>query len=272
MTYLDKIKEAERFIKSKITKPIEIGLILGSGLGELADEIEHPVIIDYCDIPHFPVSSIVGHKGRLVIGTLEGQQVLMMQGRVHFYEGYTMKEITFPIRVMKYLGISSLIVTNACGGINSNYYSGALMIINDHINLMGTNPLIGKHITDFGERFPDMLKAYDPEFIKWINEIAIENKIEVFNGVYAAVTGPNFETGAELKMLAVLGADTVGMSTVPEILVAHQMGIKALGISAITDMAIGENPEEITHEDVMKMANIIKPKLKILVKSFLRKL
>jgi len=272
MDYRLQVLAATEYIQSKINIKPDIGMILGSGLGDLAEEIENPVYIDYGQIPNFPTSSVKGHKGRLVIGVLEGKKVVAMQGRIHYYEGYTMKQVTFPVRVMKFLGVSKMIVTNACGGINPNFYTGSLMVINDHVNMMGDNPLLGHNYDDFGPRFPDMLRAYDKDLIKLINQVAKEEKIEVFNGVHSAVSGPNFETGAELKMLAVLGIDTVGMSTIPEVMVAHQMGIKTLGISAITDMAIGEHAEEITHEDVIRVANEIKPNFIRLVKGTIKKI
>ncbi len=272
MNYKEKTIEASQYINSKIQIKPKVGMILGSGLGDLAEEIEDAIYLDYGEIPHFPTSSVIGHKGRLVIGQLNGQQVMAMQGRIHYYEGYTMKDITFPVRVMGLMGIDTMIVTNACGGINPEFYAGALMIINDHINLMGDNPLIGENYEDFGPRFPDMLNAYNKDLITLANKVAKENDITVFNGIHSAVSGPNFETGAELRMLATLGADTVGMSTIPEVMVAHHMGIKSLGISAITDMAIGDQPEEITHEDVIKVASEIKPKFIKLVRNILSKL
>ncbi|MFD1738790.1 purine-nucleoside phosphorylase [Bacillus salitolerans] len=266
---LAKMKEAVSYIEGKVNVKPEFGLILGSGLGELANEIEDAVKIDYSHIPNFPVSTVEGHAGMLVIGTLQGKTVVAMQGRFHFYEGYSMQEVTFPVRVMKGLGVHSIVVTNACGGMNKNFEPGDLMIIEDHLNMTGNNPLIGPNESEFGPRFPDMSRAYTPSYIQTVKEVAARLNIKVQQGVYAGITGPTYMTPAELIMLRNLGADTIGMSTVPEVIVASHMGLKVLGISCITDMAIGEELEPLTHEQVVEVANRTKPKFIQLVKEFL---
>lgn len=265
-----KILEAKDYIMTKASEAPEIGLILGSGLGELADKIENPVKIEYKDIPHFPVSTVAGHKGQLVIGTLEGQKVIAMQGRFHYYEGYSMSEITFPVYVMKALGVKMILVTNACGGMNKNFQPGDLMLITDHINFTGDNPLIGHNLDEFGPRFPDMSQAYNKELIALAERVAEKQNINVQKGVYVAISGPNYLSPAELIMLARLGADTVGMSTVPETIIANHAGIKVLGISLITDMAIGEELEPLTHEQVVAVAEKSKYKFMDLVQGVLK--
>ncbi|OEF97234.1 purine-nucleoside phosphorylase [Vulcanibacillus modesticaldus] len=267
---MQKINEAKDYILSKITEIPEIGLILGSGLGEMAELIENPVIIEYKDIPNFPVSTVEGHKGQLVIGTLEGKKVMAMQGRFHYYEGYSMSEVTFPVYVMKAIGIKMLLVTNACGGMNKAFSAGDLMIITDHINFMGTNPLIGPNLPEFGPRFPDMSQAYDQEFISLAEKVANDQGLKIQKGVYAAISGPNYQTPSELKMLAKIGGDTVGMSTVPEVIIARHAGMRVLGISLITDMAIGEELEPLTHEQVVAVAEQSKPKFIKLVRGVLK--
>lgn len=261
-----KMTEAVEAIKEQIEARPKVGLILGSGLGDLADEIEGAVKIKYADIPHFPLSTVPGHAGQLVIGQLHGVNVLAMQGRFHFYEGYSMQEVTFPVRVMKGLGVDTLVVTNACGGINSSFQAGDLMIIEDHLNMTGTNPLIGPNDEELGPRFPDMSRAYDPQFIKLAEETAGLLGISVQKGVYAGITGPSFMTPAELKMLRALGADALGMSTVPEVIVANHTGIRVLGIACVTDMAIAEELEPLTHEQVVATADRTKPKFIKLIK------
>lgn len=246
------LKEATEFIQSKLQGKPTLGLILGSGLGVLGDEIENAVEIPYGDIPNFPVSTVSGHKGQLVIGTLEGKQVIAMQGRFHYYEGYTMKQVTFPVRVMKELGITSVIVTNAAGGVNETYNPGDLMIISDHLNNMGDNPLLGENIEELGERFPDMSQAYDKDFIKYAEASANELGIRVRKGVYCGNTGPSYETPAEVKMLRTMGADAVGMSTVPEVIVANHAGLRVLGISCISNMAAGILDQPLTHTEVIE--------------------
>ena len=269
MNYLEQIKEAASTIQSKTRYQPTIGLILGSGLGSLADQIEHPEKYPYSEIPHFAVSTVKGHSGQLVMGMLEGKQVIAMQGRIHYYEGYDMKAITFPVRVMKALGVDTLIVTNAAGGISSHLYVGALMLISDHINLFPENPLRGHNFEVLGVRFPDMTKAYDPDLQEIAQQVAEQENIPVEKGVYTAVTGPTYETAAEMKMLKFIGADAVGMSTIPEVIVARHANMRVLGISAITDMT--GTDAGVSHAEVIEVANQIKPNFIKLVKGILRK-
>lgn len=269
MEELNKILEASKFIKSKIGEIPEIGIILGSGLGSLGEEIINPTFINYKDIPFFPVSTVAGHEGRFVYGDLDGKKVIMMQGRFHFYEGYDMNKVTMPILVLKHLGIKNLIVTNAAGGVNTTFKPGNLMIISDHINYAGTNPLIGKNIEEFGPRFPDMSNAYNKELIKIAQNVAKENNIEVVNGVYVMFTGPSYETPAEIKMARVIGGDAVGMSTVPEVIIANYCGLKVLGISCITNMAAGILDQPLNHLEVLETSNKVGTQFKILVKGII---
>lgn len=265
-----KIIEAVNYIKEQIPFEPQVGMILGSGLGVLAEEVENPVIIPYERIPNFPVSTVEGHAGRLVIGTLEGKRVLVMQGRFHFYEGYKMDELTLPVRAMKLLGIETVLVTNAAGGVNENFHVGDLMFIRDHINMMGSNPLIGRNYEEFGPRFPDLTHAYDPELIVLGEQVAERLGIPVQKGVYVAMSGPSYETPAEIKAVRRWGADAVGMSTVPEVIVARHMMMRVLGISCITNMAAGVLPQPLRHEEVMETAEITKPKFIQLVRGILK--
>lgn len=267
--YINRINETANFIKEQIDFEPEILMILGSGLGPLADEIENPIVISYEKIPNFPVSTAIGHKGQLVMGSLEGKNVIVMQGRFHYYEGYDMQEVTFPIRVMKKLGIENMIVTNACGGMNKNLYPGALMAITDHINFMGDNPLIGKNYDELGPRFPDMSNAYNKDLINIAKKVAMKLDIELKEGVYAAISGPYYFSRAELKMLRTIGGDTIGMSTVPETIVANHSGMKVLGISCVTDMAIAEEIESISGEEVLAVAKQTGPKFINLIRGIL---
>jgi purine-nucleoside phosphorylase len=269
---LGKMQESAKYIQHFMTEQPTIGLILGSGLGELADEIEHPTAIKYADIPHFPVATVEGHAGQLVIGQLQGKQVVAMQGRFHFYEGYSMQEVTFPVRVMKQLGVETIVVTNACGGMNPAFKPGDLMIIEDHLNMTGMNPLIGPNEHELGARFPDMSVAYTPELVSVVEQTAEKLDISIKKGVYAGITGPTYMTPAELKMLRLVGGDAVGMSTVPEVIVASHMEMKVIGISCITDMAIGEDLEPLTHDQVVEVANRTKPQFIRLVKEILSSL
>lgn len=265
MDRLTMINEATSYIQKQTNLTPEIGLILGSGLGDLAEEIENPTKISYRDIPHFPISTVEGHAGQLVIGTLQGRNVVAMQGRFHYYEGYPIQDVVFPVYVMKQMGIKLLFVSNACGGMNRAFSAGDLMIITDHINFTGDNPLIGANYSELGPRFPDMSQAYTPQLVSFVEETAQQLGIKVQKGVYGGISGPTYMTPAELIMLARLGADTVGMSTVPEVIVASHSGLKVIGISCITDMAIGEELEPLTHEQVVKVANQTKPKFISLV-------
>lgn len=258
MDLLNKIKIAAEFIKSKSKYTPEIGLILGSGLGSLADTIENPEYFDYADIPNFPTSTVEGHKGRLVIGLLKGKQVIAMQGRFHYYEGYLMNEVTFPIRVMKLLGVSKLVVTNACGAVNTDLKPGDLMVITDHINLSGSNPLIGRNLDEFGPRFPDMSESYNKDLRNKVLAAGKELGLDLKQGVYTMLSGPTYETPAEIRMVRILGGDTVGMSTVPEVIVSNHSGIKTVGISCITNMAAGILDQPLSHEEVMETSTKVK--------------
>ncbi|MBE6050081.1 MAG: purine-nucleoside phosphorylase [Clostridium sp.] len=260
MNLLKNIETSSDYIKKASKYKPTIGLILGSGLGSLADLIEDPEFYSYEDIPNFPVSTVEGHEGRLVIGNLHGKIVVTMQGRFHYYEGYTMQEVTFPIRVMKLLGIETLIVTNASGAVNKDFKPGDLMIINDHINLSGTNPLIGKNLDTFGVRFPDMSTAYDKDLIALAKKVAADQNINIKEGVYAFMSGPTYETPAEIRMINILGGDAVGMSTVPEVIVANHSKIKVIGISCLTNMAAGILDQPLNHEEVIKTSTMVKNK------------
>jgi purine-nucleoside phosphorylase len=269
---LDNIKAAADYIRSRATLQPEVAMILGSGLGDLADEIESAVKIDYHDIPHFPVSTVEGHAGKLVVGTLNGKRVVALQGRFHYYEGYTLQEVTFPVRVFKALGVDTMIVTNACGAINPKFHPGSLMFITDHINFIGSNPLMGKNFNDLGPRFPDMSAAYDKRLIMLGKKVAHDLGIETVDGIYTAVSGPYYFSKAELRMVKSFGSDTIGMSTVPETIVAVHMGIKVLGISCITDMADPDHLEPLEHSHVVAMAGLARPRFVRLIRGILQQL
>ncbi|MEG0748737.1 MAG: purine-nucleoside phosphorylase [Carnobacterium sp.] len=264
----EKITAAASFIKQQGVKDLEIGLILGSGLGELGDEIENPVIISYSDIPHFPVSTVAGHAGQLVYGVLGGKQVLAMQGRFHYYEGYTLQEVTFPVRVMKELGVHSLIVTNAAGGINTSFTQGELMMITDQINYTGVNPLIGPNDEAMGVRFTDMSEPYDKAYQETVRKVAGEMDLDLKEGVYIGFSGPTYETPAEIKMARLLGADAVGMSTVPEVIVAKHAGLRVIGVSCITNLAAGMQAA-LNHEEVVETTQRVKTTFKAFIKNVL---
>lgn len=266
------VTEASQFIQGKLTNEPTVGLILGSGLGVLADEIENPTTIAYTEIPHFPESTVSGHKGQLVVGELEGRQVIAMQGRFHYYEGYDMKQVTFPVRVMKALGVETLFVTNAAGGINESFQPGNLMIITDHINNMGDSPLIGTNDEELGPRFPDMSEAYDRNLISHAKQSAERLSLKVQEGVYVGNTGPAYETGAEIRMLRTLGGDAVGMSTVPEVMVANHAGIRVLGISCISNMAAGILDQPLTHDEVIETTAQVREDFLGFVKELLKTL
>ena len=261
---LQAINEAVSFIRKQVKDPPSTAIILGSGLGQIVDHLDVECTIDYESIPHFPVSTVEGHEGRLISGSLGGTRVLIMAGRFHFYEGYTMQEVTFPVRVMKFLGIKTLIVSNAAGGMNPDFEIGDIMVINDHINTM-PNPLIGKHKPQFGERFPDMNQTYSPELIKKFKSYAAELGIPVQEGCYVGVTGPTLETPKEYQYLRIIGGDAVGMSTVPEAIVAHQMGIQIFAVSVITDLGVPGKIKKLTHQDVLDAANKTAPRLTSLI-------
>ena len=263
---LEKIKATANFIKERIKGSPGIGIILGTGLGGLVNEIEIIDTIPYNEIPDFPVSTVQGHAGRLIYGKLGEKDVLAMQGRFHFYEGYSMKEVTFPVRVLKMVGVTHLFVSNASGGLNPDYNVGEIVIINDHINFFPEHPLRGKNINELGPRFPDMSQCYDEGLRNKARIIAAEQNILVKEGVYAGVSGPTFETPAEYKMFRVLGADIVGMSTVPEVIVACHMGLKVFGISIVTDSGVPGEIVEVTHEDVQEVAMKAEPKMTLIMK------
>ncbi len=266
---IEKINTAVTFIESKIQRKPEVGIILGTGLGALVDEVKNPIVINYEDIPNFPVSTVESHKGKLIFGTIANKDVVVMQGRFHYYEGYTMKEVTFPVRVMKLLGISKLIVSNAAGGLDPDYQVSDLMIIKDHINLMSENPLTGKNLDEFGSRFPDMSEPYDLNMIHQAQKIATKHEIPIRTGVYVGVPGPNLETRAEYKFLRIIGADAVGMSTVPEIIVARQMELPCCAISVITDRCIPETLKKISIEEVIAAAMKAQPGLTKIIKELI---
>lgn len=270
MDFIDKINESKEYILTKISRKPQIGMILGSGLGDLADKIENPIYIDYNDIPNFPISTVKGHKGRLVIGDFESKVVVAMQGRFHFYEGYGLEEVTFPIRVMKAIGVETILVTNAAGGVNKDLEPGDLMLISDHINYTGKNPLFGKNYDELGPRFLDMSKAYDRELIDVAKNTAKDIGINLKEGVYMWFSGPTYETPSEVKLARILGADAVGMSTVPEVIVARHGGIKVLGISCITNMAAGILDKPLNHEEVVETSARVKETFQNLVRGIVK--
>ena len=267
---LEKIQETATYLKGQMHTCPETAIILGSGLGKLADEITDKKEISYTDIPNFPVSTVEGHSGKLIFGKLGDKDIMAMQGRFHFYEGYSMKEVTFPIRVMRELGIKTLLVSNAAGGMNPDFEIGDLMIITDHINFFPEHPLRGKNI-EYGPRFPDMSEAYNKELIRKANEIAAEKGIKVQHGIYIGTQGPTYETPAEYKMFRILGADAVGMSTVPEVIVANHCGIQVFGISVITDLGVEGKIVEVSHEDVQKAADQAQPLMTTIMRELINK-
>ena len=266
---LKRIKETIDFLKKTGAFNPEVGIILGTGLGGLVNEIEVQETIPYKDIPHFPVSTVDGHRGQLIFGTMNGKKIVAMQGRFHYYEGYSMQELTFPVRVMKYLGIKVLILSNASGGVNPDFEIGDIMVIEDHINLMKDNPLIGKNEEEIGTRFPDMSHSYDRDLIETTFRIARKHNIKLQRGVYAAVSGPTFETPAEYKYIRTIGADAVGMSTVPEVIAARHMGLRCFAISVISDLGVPGKIVEITHQEVIQAASAVEPKMTRIIKDML---
>ncbi len=267
-----RIQQTAAAIRAQHSQSPVIGLILGSGLGSYADTFTCRTEIPFRDLPNFPHSTVIGHPGKMVLGEAEGVAAVALQGRVHFYEGYSMEEVVFPARVLAALGIRFLVVTNAAGAVNADFRPGDLMLITDHINLMGTNPLIGKNIDEFGVRFPDMSEAYDGELRETVGQVATEKGIRLKRGVYVGLSGPSYETPAEIRMCRVLGADAVGMSTVPEVIVANQMGVRVLGISCITNMAAGILPRKLTHQEVMDTTGRVKEQFISLLRASLPRL
>jgi purine nucleoside phosphorylase I, inosine and guanosine-specific len=269
-TYIEQINEATNYISQYLNKPLDIAIILGSGLGPLANEVENPVVIDYKDIPHFPVSTIPGHEGKLYIGTINKKQVVVMKGRFHYYEGYDMSIVTLPIRVFKKLGITQLLVTNACGGIREDLNPGTISLISDHISFLCPSPLRGPNLEEFGPRFKDMSEVYSRKLRTLAKDIAVSLNIDVKESIYAYFKGPMFETPAEIQALKAIGADTVGMSTVAEATVARHSGMTTLGISLITNKAAGISDNELNHEEVMEAAALAEKNLVKLVKEIIK--
>ena len=268
---LNKIESIVNFLKSKTPLNPKLGIILGTGLGGLIQKIDIKFSISYSDIPNFPVSTVEGHHGKLIFGYLSDVPVVAMQGRFHYYEGYDMENVTLPVRVMKLLGIEYLFISNASGGVNPDYKVGDLMVLNDHINLI-PNPLVGNNHDNLGPRFPDMSDAYDRNLIEIALKIGSDRGYRVFEGVYAAVTGPCLETPAEYKYLRIIGADTVGMSTVPEVIVARHMGIPCFAISVITDLGVPGKIQKVSHEEIQKVAEVAEPKLTVILEEMIKKI
>src|SRR6202142_2275528 len=272
---LEQIDEVVKAIRRRCSYQPRVAIILGSGLNGLADSVEKPDIIPFGDLPHFPVSTVLGHAGRLVIGTLEGQTVFVMQGRIHFYEGYSMSQVALPVRVMQRLGIEILIVTNAAGGVNPAFVPGDVMLITDNLNLVGMtgqNPLIGPNLDELGPRFPDMSQAYDRAICDVARSVAAKENIKLHEGIYAGLSGPSFESPADLRFLRLVGADSVGMSTVPEVIVARHGGVRGLGLSGISNKANLDGSTVTTHEEVMEAGKLITPKMEKLIRGVLRQL
>ena len=272
MTEYEMVQEAVAAIRRRWDKTADVGIVLGTGLGGLAKHIEEEAVVPYEELPHFARSTVETHAGRLILGTLEGKSVVAMQGRFHYYEGFTPKQITFPIRVMKALGAETLVVSNACGGMNPLFKAGDVMLIEDHINLLGINPLIGPNDERLGPRFPDMIEPYSKTLIEKARQVALENGIDVQRGVYVAVAGPNLETRAEYRFLRGIGADAVGMSTVPEVIVAVHSGMKVLGISIVTDMGLADALEPANIERIINNAINAEPKMIAIIRGVLKTL
>lgn len=266
------VMESVDYIKSKLNFQPEIGVILGSGLGDMADTVEERTVIKYSEVPNLPVSTVQGHAGQFVVGKLNGKNVIMMQGRFHYYEGYDISTLTLPIYIMKNLGVKSLIVTNAAGGVNTSFVPGDLMIINDHINFCGNSPLIGKNDDKIGPRFPDMSEAYSKDYVKLAHEVSNDLNLKLQEGVYMMFSGPTYETPSEVRMARILGADAVGMSTVPEAIAASHCGIKTLGISCITNMAAGILDQPLNHEEVIETSAKVKSQFVKLVKEIIARM
>ena len=267
---MTQLQETAQFIQSKIAAKADTAIILGSGLGNLSTKIVTEFEIPYSSIPNFPVSTVEGHKGRLILGTLNGQKVWVLEGRFHFYEGYSPEQVSFPVRVLKLLGVQNLILSNAAGGVNPDYQVGDLMIIKDHISFFTINPLIGKNESALGTRFPDMSEPYAQEFIDKAKAIAATHQIKVHEGVYVGVTGPTFETRAEYKLIKFVGGDVVGMSTVQENIAAVHCGMRVFAISVVTDLGIREDNNVITHQEVLEAANAAEPKLTLIISDLVK--
>ena len=271
-TFFDQITEAAEWLRGHGFGGGDIGLVLGSGLGPFADTMADAFAVSYADIPHFPAASVIGHAGRMVGGTVRGKRVIALSGRAHFYEGHDLRTVTFAIRVLSRLGIRTLILTNAAGGINTSFTEGALMVIDDHINLLGSNPLVGPHDDRFGARFPDMTEVYSKRLRALADDTARDNGLAIQHGVYVAVHGPSYETPAEIRAFRTLGADAVGMSTVPEAIVARQMSMEVLGISCISNMAAGVLPQPLNHDEVMDTTRRVRQEFSALLEGIVGRL
>lgn len=268
----EQVVEASEFLRGRGFGGGEVGVVLGTGLGALADHLSDPFSVEYRDIPHWPQSSVIGHAGRLVAGTMGGRRVLVQSGRAHFYEGHNLSRVTFAVRVLARLGVRLLILTNAAGGINTRFTQGALMVIDDHINLIGTNPLVGPNDDRFGFRFPDMTHVYAPRLRALADQVAADQGLAIEHGIYVAVHGPSYETPAEIRAFRILGADAVGMSTVPEAIVARHMGLDVLGLSCISNMAAGVLPEPLHHDDVMATTRRVRGEFVALIEGIIGRL
>lgn len=274
---LEQIEEAAEAVRQQLTAPVDVGLILGSGLSPVADAVDADASIPYGEIPHFPKPTVGGHKGRLVVGRLEGQSVAIMQGRFHYYEGYSLSQVTLPVRVMQLLGIDTLIVTNAAGGLRPEFEPGDVMLISDHINLVGmagSSPLRGPNLESLGPRFPDMSDVYDEDLRGMARTVATEEEIPIYDGVYIWLVGPNYETPADIRFLCIVGADGVGMSTVPEVIVARHGGMRVLGLSGISNVVVGgKGPDDkTTHEEVLETGRILAPRIETIIRGVLKQL
>ncbi|HCR48255.1 MAG TPA: purine-nucleoside phosphorylase [Bacteroidetes bacterium] len=270
--YREKVSETATFLLNRISVPIDTALIIGTGLGALADEITEAQILDYAEIPHFPVSTVESHTGKLHLGKLAGRPIMALQGRFHVYEGYSPQEITFPVRVMAQMGIRNVLISNAAGGLNPLYKRGDLMLIHDHINLMFSNPLVGPNMAEWGPRFPDMSEPYTPELRFKALELALKHHIQIHQGVYAVVSGPNLETKAEYRFLRQIGGDAIGMSTVPEVIVATHMGLRLLAVSVITDECLPDALQPVSMKEIVEAAEIAEPKLATLMRGLVAEL
>ena len=268
----EKIRDAVTFIRKKTSDDYPVGIVLGTGLGALAKEIDVDFSLDYGDIPYFPISTVETHHGKLIFGTLSGKKVVAMQGRFHFYEGYSMHQIVFPVRVMKHLGVKTLGITNACGGLNPGFAKGDIMLIDDHINLLGGNPLIGPNDPEVGSRFPDMCAPYSPRILDLAEEVALQNGIKLQRGVYVALSGPCLETRAEYRMLRTMGADVVGMSTVPEVIAAVHQGTEVFGMSIVTDECFPDSLQPVSIEEIIEVSNLAEPNMTTIFKNVVERL
>jgi purine-nucleoside phosphorylase len=271
-SFKNKVFQATSFVRSKIGQHPHIGLLIGTGVAESLSQMKTAVSVDYRDIPNFPISTVPTHRGALLFGSIRGKRVLAMQGRFHYYEGYRMRDITLPVRVMQLLGVNTLIVLNASGGINPSFNAGDIMVIADHINLTGSNPLIGPNVDEWGPRFPDMTQVYDPKLITMAEEAALENGIRVQKGVYVGLPGPSLETRAEIRFLKTIGADAVGLSTIPEVIAAAHGGMAILGLSVITNMNLPDDPQPCRVDDIIATAEGAAPRVQAVIEGVIERL